>query len=360
MSKRSLIAKALHRVGLADAVLRARRRLPSPWLTILTYHRVAPTQTGHLFDDGVVDASPQGFEAQLALVREYFTPLRLADVLGYLGGGALPANPLLITFDDGYKDNVTTALPILERHGVPATFFVTTDYITERRVFWWDRIAYVIKKSPAPVLNLTYPDVLRLPLDDARDRERATHALAQIVKRRYALDLDRFLDELSAAAQVPWSTELDRRLADELLMTWDDVRALKRAGMDIGSHTRTHRVLQTLPDDRLDFELRGSREILERELSAPIQTLSFPVGREIGRNPRIRAALEASGYTASFSNASGVQRLGRRLERFNLSRIAMDWCLSIEELTSFLAVPGLQWSDRPGSVTWTQAPHPTT
>ena len=76
-----------------------------------------------------------------------------------------------------------------------------------------------------------------------------------MVKTTRLLDLDRFLDDLATRADAPWDAATERRLADRLIMTWDDVRTLRKSGMDVGSHTRTHRVLQTPNQRRAESEL---------------------------------------------------------------------------------------------------------
>ena len=92
-------------------------------------------------------------------------------------------------------------------------------------------------------------------------------------------------------------------------MTWDQVRALARAGMDVESHGRRHRVLQTLDDATLDDELAGSRADLEAQLGRPVRAIAYPVGRRIAREARIRDALAAAGYRIGLTNQSGVNRV---------------------------------------------------
>src|SRR5437762_12545913 len=95
------VAGALYRVGAIDAILAARRRAWSPWLTVVTYHRVQ-ADSDHPFDRDVIDATPEAFDQQLALFARYFSLVSVDDVLGLIRRGTkLPPNPLLISFDDG-------------------------------------------------------------------------------------------------------------------------------------------------------------------------------------------------------------------------------------------------------------------
>jgi peptidoglycan/xylan/chitin deacetylase (PgdA/CDA1 family) len=110
--------------------------------------------------------------------------------------------------------------------------------------------------------------------------------------------------------------------------------------MDIGSHTRTHRVLQTLPDSDLDDELRGSRLEVEREVGRPCRSLAYPVGYAILDDRRLVAAVERAGYQVAFSNATGVN-IGRRGHRLDLRRLATDYGMPDEMFRAWLALPGL-------------------
>jgi peptidoglycan/xylan/chitin deacetylase (PgdA/CDA1 family) len=285
----------------------------------------------------VIDATPQEFDEQVGILRRYFSLIGVEDVLRYMSGRPLPPNPAIITFDDGYRGCHDLALPILLKHGVKAAFFVATNYVTERRVFWWDRIAYAVKKCERDAIELSYPT--RTVLDLRSPRNKVVPTLLALAKRHYDLDMQRFLDGLAEAAGVPWDDELERRHADELVMTWDHVRALRRAGMEIHSHTRTHRVLQTVPPGELAAELSGARRDLEEQLNEPIHALSYPVGRPIVQSPLIRAAVQAAGYRLGFSNGSGVCWLWGDLDPLDLARVSVDCHLPRSYFRALLALP---------------------
>src|SRR5437879_11917656 len=115
MSRRRL-ARALDEAKVLKAVLAWRATFGSPWIAVLTYHRVADPPwmagRGSLFDDGVIDTSPEELDQQLAFVKAHFDPISLDDLLAFRRGGALPKNPALVTFDDGYRDNHDLAMPL--------------------------------------------------------------------------------------------------------------------------------------------------------------------------------------------------------------------------------------------------------
>jgi peptidoglycan/xylan/chitin deacetylase (PgdA/CDA1 family) len=339
--KRLLLANMLNRFGVTSALLRARRPVALPWLPIITFHRVIdPTKNGaYLFDDGVVDASPVDFERRIQTIRRYFTPVGIDDLVASMEGVELPTNPILVTFDDGYKDNIETALPILKRNHCKAVFFIATHYLSERRVFWWDRINYLFKRSTRSKVKVTFPWDIEFSLRTKEQRDAAIRGALRIVKCHYALDLERFLEELAVATGVTWNDDIDRSLANEVLMTWDQVRELQRAGMDVQSHTRTHRVLQTLTARQLQDELRGSREDLEAQLSIPINSISYPVGHRLLERDDVRRALRDAGYKLGFTNATGTHRVRRESDPYDVSRIAVEMDTPDSLFRAMLAAP---------------------
>jgi peptidoglycan/xylan/chitin deacetylase (PgdA/CDA1 family) len=341
MGRREQLASLLDRAGGLDAILTARARLRLPVLSILTYRHVCDPAADYRFDPDVADVTPAQFRRQMAMVKKHFSVIGVDQLLAGLSAPrALPPNPCLITFDDGYVSNLEVALPVLRDLGLTAVFFIATSFVGERRLYWWDRIAYVVATSTRPRLELTYPRPRTIELGD---RAAARAALVALIKDEPGLDVGRYLDELTAAAGVAWSRDLERTLADELIMTWDQVRAMRDAGMDVESHTRGHRVLQTLDGDGLRDELAGARVDLERELGRPARVIAYPVGRTIAPFPQVRAAVAAAGYSCGLTNASGVVRLWRRIDRLDVGRLAVDRDLSDEMFLGQHALPPLAY-----------------
>jgi peptidoglycan/xylan/chitin deacetylase (PgdA/CDA1 family) len=324
----------------ARPALKLRARRPPRWLTVLLYHRVLPEpESGFELDRGVADARPDLFDRHMAFISKTCTPIDLAQLIAYQGGDSeLPRNPVLVTFDDGYLDNREHALPILQRHGIRALFFIATDYVGKRRLFWWDRVAYLFAHARADVAHLRYPTDLVLRLGE--ERGRSARFVLKLIKTTRGLDLARFLDELAAALDAPWDEALERGLVERNIMTWDDVRALRDGGMDIGSHTRTHRVLDTIDPGELAGELVDSKAEIERELGAKITSLSYPVGRAIRRLPLIERAVRDAGYQIGFSVETRANPLARSaFDPFNVARVPMEPSTTRDRLAAFLAAP---------------------
>lgn len=338
---RAQVMAWLDRLGAFDLILRARARTQAPVLSILCYHNIGTPGGNYLFDPDVVDATPEQFWSHLSVLGQHFTVIDIDTLCDGLSGGTLPPNPLLISFDDGYRSCADAALPILQEFGFPATFFIATHYVTERRLYWWDKIAYLVNRSPHARITIEYPRAIEF---DLRAPRTARRALLRLVKQERHLDLARFLAHLVEVSGVDWDDALETRLADELIMTWDDIRTLSKAGMDIESHTRNHRVLQTLQTDKLVEELAGSRKDIERELGKLPRTIAYPVGYSIRDMPEIRRAVQEAGYEIGFTSATGFNYLWRQIDCFDVRRLSMERDLTVSLFRGQLAVPPLAYA----------------
>lgn len=344
---REQLAVAMHRAGALRALMQLRRMSPGPpSVCILTYHHLAAHDPACPYDRGVADASPEQFRRQLELVARHATPIGMDQLVGALDGRPLPANPVMVTFDDGYRSCHDLALPILRQLGIPATFFVPSGYIGERKLFWWERIAWTLSRARRTQVTLAYPH--RLELEPRSPSARRT--LTQIVKDTPGLDVSRFLDELTRACEVEWSVAIEAAHAERMLMSWDHVRALARAGMDVESHSRWHRVLQTLTARELADELAGSKVELEAQLGRPVRAIAYPVGRRVAHVARIREAVKAAGYRVGLTNSSGATRMWplplahvMRADRYDVGRLSVDRDISDALFLTQIAVPQLAY-----------------
>ncbi|HEU0031233.1 MAG TPA: polysaccharide deacetylase family protein [Kofleriaceae bacterium] len=331
------VAVLLERTRLLEAALRARRYAPFPNLTIVTFHRLAEPADDEPYDPDVIDATQAQFRRHVEAIARFATPIDVETLVRSLDGGPLPPNPAMITFDDGYRSCRDIALPILRELGVPATFFIATAFASQRMLYWWEKIAAIVRLARGRRARVCYPRPLVI---DTRHATAARRLLDDTIKNTHDLDIERFLGEVCTALEVPWSADLEAGLARGLVMSWDDVRALAAAGMDVESHTRTHRVLDTLSPAALVDELAGSRADLERQLGRPVRAIAYPVGR---RPPiAIRHAAAEAGYRVGLTNASGVNRgPAWLLDAFDISRLSTERSQSDAMFLAQLAIPQL-------------------
>src|ERR1041384_1542584 len=171
---RERVAWWLQRTGALGAVMELRRHAPAPMLSIVTYHHIADNDPAYPYDPNVADATPTQFRRQMETIARYGTPNGIDDLIRAIGGAPLPRNPVMVTFDDGYRSCHDVALPILRAVGVRATFFVSTGFITERRLYWWERIALMLAQAKHKTGTVSYPTTVAVDLSDRKLRNRLT------------------------------------------------------------------------------------------------------------------------------------------------------------------------------------------
>ena len=171
-------------------------------LLVLTYHRIGNPED-HLFDPGVFSATAEQLDDQISHLKRYASLLTVQEALAFIDGKLTKKAHrfcALITFDDGYLDNYTTAFPILHSHGVQAVFFLVTSMVGSCQVPWWDHIAYVVKTSRRRKFTLRYPTNLVVDLD-LNGLTQTLRDILKLYKQPQNSDHRRFLQELSQEAE---------------------------------------------------------------------------------------------------------------------------------------------------------------
>jgi peptidoglycan/xylan/chitin deacetylase (PgdA/CDA1 family) len=294
--------------GLPDLGLRALLRLgiARGRLMILPYHRVLERADPLAPEE--LDAAT--FDAHMALLVRYCRVLPLGEALSRLRDGSLPRAAVAVTFDDGYRDNFTTALPILKRHGVPATFFIATGYLGRGPV-WNDLVLEAVRGMGEGELDLGRLLGERVRVDGIGQRRQLLQRL--VARLKYLPPEERRRQAEALAVQV--GVRLDR----PSMMSSEEVRAMHAAGMGIGAHSVDHPILSTLDDAELTREIRDSRDTLQEIVSAPVDLFAYPngiPGRDFGE--REKAAVRRLGFRAALASSWGV--VTRRTDPYALPR----------------------------------------
>lgn len=304
-NKRAFLARCLRATGTLALLERLARR---PGLLVLTYHRIGDP-SAHPFYDRVASATPEAFREELVALARARRVVALDEAVALAESGFATSEPLaLVTFDDGYRDNAEAALPVLSSLGLPAAFFLTTDFVGGLRLPWWDHVAYVVNTTTVPVLRLDWPEPLEVDLRRVPRAEAVMRVVTMYLNRDVS-DEPRFRAGLEAAAE---SGVDERRLARDLFMTWDQARSLVAAGMSVGSHTVSHRPLGRLSADEQRAELVDSKRLIESEVGREALALAYPYGWPGAYDDATARLARAAGYRAAFSSVEGVNRPGDR------------------------------------------------
>ena len=283
--------KLLTRAG-AFAPFRAANR---GRVLILTYHRFSR--------GGDALATPEAdFDAHLRYLKEHYTLVPLSRVAAHYAGAAeLPARAACVTIDDGFADAYEVALPLLRRHGVPATLFVITDFLDGRAWMWTDKLRHVAlaaegARLAAEVGGRSFD--LRLAGRDTRLS--AAGRVNSELKRLAPRERDEAIERIANAHGVRLPA---RPPAEFGPVTWAQARELDAAGVEIGSHTVSHPILTTTDDDELRRELRDSRARLGAELGREVELFCYPNG---AFDERVRREAAGAGYLCAVTTEPGL------------------------------------------------------
>jgi peptidoglycan/xylan/chitin deacetylase (PgdA/CDA1 family) len=235
-------------------------------LSILIFHRVLPS-ADPLFP-GQPDATR--FTSEMGWVKKWFNVLPLPEAVVRLRAGTLPARAAAITFDDGYADNFTVALPILQQAGLPATFFIAVGYLDGGRM-WNDGIIDVVREADGPELDLTGFGLGRFSVGTLDERRRAISELLTKLKYLDFEERSRRVAELTSAAKLTPKPDL--------MMSSDQVRAMAACGMTIGAHTVNHPILARIPQSEARAEIGDGKDRLEAIIRDKVTLFAYPNGK---------------------------------------------------------------------------------
>ena len=307
---------------------------------ILVYHRISDSS----LDPWSLSVRPDHFAEHLAVLRRSFYPTSLQQIARALQGDeTLNNKSMIITFDDGYADNLDVARPLLERFDLPATMFLITGAIGCPEEFWWDELtSLLLKPHPLPVqLDLSIDGrVFSWQLGQATEYKEADYKqysgwraaqppptfrhvlylhLWQLIHPLPSDKRKKVMSDLRMWARYP-SNSGSHRILDEK----DCIELAQGAGIEIGAHTVTHPSLASLSVALQRKEILDSKAQLEKILNQPIKSFSYPFGKQHDYSPATTALVQEAGFSVACSNISGV--VNTTTDPFQLPRVHIHDC----------------------------------
>ena len=280
-------------------------------LSVLIFHRVLASPDP-IFE-GEVDA--QRFDAICSWVRQWCHVLPLDEAITRLGNGSLPASALAITFDDGYADNHDVALPILQHHGLSATFFVATGFL-DGGCMWNDRVIEAVRQCPGDTLILPGSAAISGGAFDVRTAQARRQTIEHLLRTMKYLSMAERLVCADGIARASGAS-----MPADLMMSSGQVAALTRNGMLVGGHTVNHPILATLNDKAALQEITAGKHALESMTQAPVDFFAYPNGKPgTDYSDRDVALVVSAGFKAAFSTTWGVSTAAS--DWFQLSRFS--------------------------------------
>jgi peptidoglycan/xylan/chitin deacetylase (PgdA/CDA1 family) len=309
-SAKRFVKKAARRAGCwKDAVFDR-----SPKLLVPVFHRIVPSIDG---DPLNIMVSEKKFIRLIDALATRYPVISLSDAAGQAKAGRPKARcQVVVTFDDGYRDNHDVAFPILKRKGVPAAFFVATDYIGADAPLWDLSLISMVLCNRIDGIDLG-DSVFRKRAAESR-RSFAFRVLARIK----SVEPEKRSSIMGAMrARIVPAIPLRAFPADRCL-TWDEARAMLAAGMEFGSHGMSHTSLAKAEADSARREIGDSKLIIERNLHRPCEHFAFPFGSRRDYNNELIRYVREAGYKTCLLNVHGFNRLDGGC--FCLKRIIMD------------------------------------
>lgn len=304
---RSLVFDLLHQVGL----IKLYRFIHRNSVAILMLHGVMDEEASSAWVPLRPQLSRKRLRATLEILSQYYNFIRLQDAVDMLSG-RVPMKPysLVLTFDDGYRNQLKHALPILQDFNAPAAIFLTTGHIDQRKPFWFDRLDYALQHARLAGREFKIGnESIRFPSDSREDVRAAFKQLRDAAKRvdrpdtMMAQEMDMLAERLE--------NESGRRLADifehddwSAILDWKEIRAAGAQSLvTFGSHTVDHTRLGLATEEEIRHQAKKSKKTIEKHTGKECRFFCYPSGSFSSRSLNV---LQETGYAAAVTTLEGL------------------------------------------------------
>ena len=279
------------------------------------------------------------FRSQIIYIKKHYNIISLDDYIEYCKkGGELPEKSIIITIDDGYKSNYTIAFPVFKEFDIPATIFLTTDFITNKNFLWVDRLEYTINHTQAKDIRLKISDEeLSFPLNTKQEKIFCDKSLRGRLKWMAHERIEKTIEEIEDKLNVKIAETKNVPKIYEPL-EWKEIsEMIKTSKVTIGSHTHKHLILARYENEVIQNELAVSKKIIEEKTGISTRLFCYPNGALGDFNAQTEQIIRASGYSCALTTISGMKNEFSDL--FELKRFSVD----NSDLKSFImTVSGLK------------------
>lgn len=275
---------------------------------ILVYHRIndekAPFFTG---------VPTKVFEKQMELLASQYRVLKLDEAVERMKKNDIPDNAVVVTFDDGYKDNFVNAFPILKKYSIPATTFLATGAIDSGKPLWHDLVFSVFRETTVSLLDGFGDCNKQYSLSSREEQFEVLNMVLTFLRAQNDEDrqswIEKLRDKLGVAKQA---------ISENLMLSWMEAKEMESGGVSFGSHTVTHPVLTRVRIGQVLSEIYESKKAIEEHLGIPVTSFAYPNGKKGDFNDDIKNVLRDAGFTCAVTTIFGTNRKSEDL--FELRR----------------------------------------
>ncbi len=289
------VSRALYYSGYCDQIAKKKQTFP----LVLVYHRIiSNTDATAAFSYSNMHVSPSVFNLQLEFLKDKCDILnenRFYKEMSVQKAGRLR---VLITFDDGWRDNYLNAWPLLRKNHVAAVIFAAAGLIERQQLHWMHKLLYLLRVKPAAAMQIG--PAVRKQLTSRKPLLSSWSHMLQNINQLNPDDKKRYVKSIEKLFGRYGPDETTRYYCD-----WNELREVAKNSISIGAHGVSHDPLDAMPFDRMKAELRESKSALEEKLSATVCAFSFPHGRY---TDECIAEAQKSGYQAAFAVNGRINR----------------------------------------------------
>jgi len=312
----------------------------SPGPMVLLYHRVAHLQQ----DPHLLAVTPEHFEEHLLALRQHFRFVSISELTESLARRRRPGPVVAMTFDDGYADNIEGAFPLLQKHGISATFYLASGFVGTMReslhddlerllllspqcpdrlhlIFGGKRFVWAMRSRDTGDNSATSVAIWNTCSDiDPTPRHRAYREIHDLLRTVPPVEREGVLEQLRSQCGDPGPARTTHRA-----MSWDQARHMRACELtDLGSHTVHHPWLSALSLKEQRMEILESKRALEKQIDRPVTSFAYPYGTRQSYTAETVGLLKELGFTNACSNFR--KRIGHRTDLFQLPRfVVRDW-----------------------------------
>lgn len=290
-------------------------------IRILIYHGVENKQTDFSLGIPSLVISTKNFEKQIKYLSKSYNIISMHDLTNHIKKKIpFPSNSVIITFDDGFKNNFINAFPILQKYNIKATVFLITDYIDTLKISWLDKLVYILKKIGISKF-----------IEEFKNKFPAYSNLIEKTGQKNIIDQISFLliDKVDDNIRRKFiqnlynkfKIKINKEKIKDLYLSWEEIKKMDDAGISFGSHTSTHPVLSLLDYEKAKKEIFNSKKNIEVKLNKEINLFAYPYGRKNDFDINIKKILINKSFLCAVSTIDGFNEINSDL--YELKRICI-------------------------------------
>jgi peptidoglycan/xylan/chitin deacetylase (PgdA/CDA1 family) len=288
---------------------------------IFTLHQVLPKEARGFDPNGILRVTPEFLESTIVQTRAAgFDIVSLDDAVQRLAEPGVDKRPFAcLTFDDGYRDNLIHALPVLQRHNAPFTVYVPSDFPDGGGELWWLVLEDVVRVAPRITVQMR-GSVTTFACGSAAEKSATFEAVYWWLREQPEQRSRQVVRDLAVGAGIDIAAK-----CRDLIMSWDEVRILAQSPLaTIGAHTRGHFAVAQLSVEDAHAEIAESVARIEAEVGRPCRHFSFPYGDETSAGQRDFAIAASLGLATAVTTRKGLIHASARNCMTGLPRVSLN------------------------------------